>query len=247
MGEKANYRFIRRNGVILYYAKIDAERTKSCCLVALLIAMVYLIYMAAEYHESQNHKTVTAINLEYVVNTSSIKIRKDEILIADGAPHFLELNRMDHSVCMQDPDEDYFMGHLVFEDSMVYLPVQVDGGEFKNYLLCFANHTHHHTFHLQVLQQRRSEGDCDLYISSSVSYPSPISWDWKAADIGLDSIKVYSFARKFRDKNWNALFIGVTGKHAHNKCTLGVEVSSISDEDMLLRLPALRGLVTGID
>lgn len=198
----------------------------------------YFILVFNEYRDFQRAKLpdTADTNIE-----TTIRLSESLILISDASPHFLELSNIDEGLCLQNV-ENYFLAHIVTEDSMVYLPINVENGEFRNFQLCFADHMHHHAFALKLMDQGRGVGDCDMYLSASTTHPSQYRWDWKSNDFGPDTLKIFSFAPEFQESSLNALFIAVTGKHERNRCTLGLEIRQVTDDELSHRLsPTLRG------
>jgi hypothetical protein len=160
--------------------------------------------------------------------------------------HFLALDGLSYDLCNTNfhLDDYYFQGHIIDESNMYFMPIGLYGyEERKSFQLCFANHNHNHMLKAQIFHHSASDiGDCDVYLSASEKLPSPTRWDWKSTSIGPDTINIYSFAREFQNSKAanGSLYISVYGKAENNKCSLGLEVISLPNDEVLHKL-GLRG------
>ena len=104
----------------------------------------------------------------------------------------------------------------------IQFPLLVETGSYKNYQLCFPKRPNRiYSYALEVY--RVSEGDCDMYLSASSTYPNSIDFDWKADSSSTDKIVIKSTDPHF-SKESNMLFVSVTGKAVMNECKLNLEI-----------------------
>lgn len=166
--------------------------------------------------------------------------------IIEDKHHFLALDGLSYDLCNTNfhLDEYYFQGHIIDESNMYFMPIGLYGyEERKSFQLCFANHNHNHMLKAQIFHHSSNDiGDCDIYLSTSEKLPSPSRWDWKSTSIGPDTINIYSFTREFQNSKAanGSLYISVYGKAENNKCSLGLEIISLPNDDVLHKL-GLRG------
>ena len=180
-----------------------------------------------------------------------------------GSAHFLVEQR---DIAIQNCIEKYHRpkkSQDVKENVVMSIPIN---GASQHYIfqLCFADdHDHQHTFHIKVHNAVNSDADCDMYLSATSPSPDIGNWDWKSANKGADDITLHTYMEEFQSASLNALFLTVTwnekqssimtkgrgktkqqlsnSEREKDKCILTMEIVPLSNEELLHKLPTLRG------
>ena len=192
------------------------------------------------------------------IHTTGVK-EKNMKVSSIGSAHFLVEQR---DIAVQNCIEKHHRpkkAQDVKENTIMSIPIN-GASQHSAFQLCFADdHDHQHTFNIKV-KAVNSDTDCDLYLSSTATTPNSGNWDWKSANKGSDDITLHTYMEEFQSASLNALFLTVTwnekvssiltkGRRKTNqmsnsekeKCILTMEIVPLPNEELLHKLPTLRG------
>ena len=133
--------------------------------------------------------------------------------------------------------------HLVLEENQITL-LNTDRRlrSRSSWQFCIAHHDHQHGFRLKTYPKSTTPDsklnpklDCDLYVSANSTDPTTDDWTWRSANVGVDSITVFSHLKELQELKLDTLFIAVkeksneSQKSNSDRCILEIEIFPINN------------------